>query len=299
MPVAHIVLGLVVALLWGVNFVVMKHIASELPPLAVTGLRFLLAALPFIAFIKPPAVPIASLLGFSVAFGIVKFGLLFTAFRLGMPAGLASLVLQMQVVFTIGLAVVLMGERPARQQVAGMGLALAGAALVVAGRGEAAPLVPVLLTLAAALAWAVANLFVKRAGMFDPLSYAVWTSLLPGPVMLAASFLLDGPATVVTAVGAMTWTGWAALAYLAWPVSILSGSLWGFLLSRHPAASIAPFALLVPVIGLATGAAVYGERPTLLTLLGGVLIVAGLVAVIANGGPARQVEAARKDRTML
>jgi O-acetylserine/cysteine efflux transporter len=111
---------------------------------------------------------------------------------------------------------------------------------------------------------------------------------LPGPVMLAASFVVDGPAEVVQAVAGMTWTGVAAMAYLAWPVSILSGSFWGFLISRHPAAVVAPFALLVPVIGLAAGAVVYGERPTTLVLFGGVLIVAGMLATIAAPSPVKR-----------
>jgi O-acetylserine/cysteine efflux transporter len=287
MPASHVALALAVALLWGCNFVVMKHIVSELPPLAVSGVRFLCAALPFLAFVPRPVVPTKELIGFSVAFGIVKFGLLFTAFKLGMPSGLASLVLQMQVVFTLLLAILWMGERPSCMQLFGFGLALVGAAVVVAGLGETAAMLPVVLTLAAAFAWAIANLCVKRAGQFDPLAFAVWSSVLPGPVMLAASLVIDGPREVGQAIADMSWTGWAAMAYLAWPVSILSGSLWGFLMSRHPAAVVAPFALLVPVIGFAAGSFVYGEQPTALVMLGGLLIVAGLLATMLATGLSR------------
>lgn len=277
MPLSHTALALTIALLWGVNFVVMKHAVSEVPPFAISGLRFLLAALPLVLFVPRPKVSMQGLLGFGVAFGVVKFGLLFTAFKIGMPAGLASLVLQMQVVFTIVLAFMVMGERPRLLQWAGVAVALAGVVAIVAGRLEGAALLPVLLTLAAAFAWGVANIILKREGRFDALGFAVWSSLFPGVAMLLLAGLIEGPATIIHAVTHMTWLGVGALAYLVVPISIISGAMWAFLMGRHSAATVAPFALLVPVIGILCGWLVYGETLTTSTIVGGLLIVGGIV----------------------
>lgn len=285
MPLPHIALALIIALLWGVNFVVMKHVVSEVPPFAVTGLRFLLAALPLVFFVPRPNVSLRGLIGFGLAFGVIKFGLLFTAFKIGMPAGLASLVLQMQVVFTILLAFLLLRERPRPLQWAGVAVALAGVAVIVAGRLEGAALLPVLMTLAAAFAWGVANIAIKQEGHFDAVGFAVWSSLFPGIAMLALGALIEGPATIVHAVSSMSWSGIGALAYLVYPISIVSGSMWGFLMSRHSAATVAPFALLVPVIGTFCGWYVYGETLTPSVIVGGLLIVAG---IMLNLVPARK-----------
>jgi O-acetylserine/cysteine efflux transporter len=245
-----------------------------------------LAALPLVFFVPRPKVSMRGLIGFGLAFGVVKFALLFTAFHWGMPSGLASIVLQMQVVFTVVLAFVLMGERPQPMQWVGIGIALAGVSAIVAGLAQGAALLPVLLTLAAAVAWAVANIILKQEGRFDALGFAVWSSLLPGPVMLAVSALVEGPAAIISAVSNLTWLGAGALAYLAYPISIVSGAMWAFLMGRHSAATVAPFALLVPVVGLICGRLVYGETLSAATMMGGALIIAGLVlTVTANRKP--------------
>lgn len=277
MPLRHVLIALVVVVLWGVNFIAMKHIVVELPPLAVTGLRFLLAAVPLVFLIARPKVSWQGLLGFGLFFGVIKFGLLFTAFKLGMPAGLASLVLQMQSAFYILFAFVLLGERPLPLQWVGIGLALVGALVIAWGKTAGATFLPMLLTIVAAVSWGIANVFIRREGHFDAFPFAVWSSLAPGFVMLTLAILVDGPETLTTAIGGLTWTGIGALAYLAWPISIFSGALWGYLMIRHSAATIAPFALLVPVVGFLAGWVVYGETQSLSTWYGATLIGLGLV----------------------
>ncbi len=281
-----VALALLVALLWGVNFVVMKHAVSEIPPLALTGIRFTLAALPAMLFLPKPPVPWHILLGFGLAFGVIKFGLLFTAFKFGMPSGLAALVLQMQAVFSIALAYVWFGEKPTQVQLIGLIVALCGAAVVMAGvRGEATVL-PVLLTLTAAIAWGFANMATKaatRRGVpIDMLSFAAWTALMPGLVMLAASLVVEGPSAGIGALMHTTPLGLAALAYLIWPVSLFSGAVWGGLLTRNTLAAVAPFALLIPVIGLVCGWIVYGETISGTTAVGALMIGAGLLVTIVG-----------------
>ncbi|MFM2423279.1 MAG: hypothetical protein RL291_1809 [Pseudomonadota bacterium] len=272
----HIALALIVAVLWGLNFIVMKYIVTELPPLGVTGLRFLLAAVPFVFFVPWPNASAQGVIGFGILFGVVKFGLLFTAFKAGMPAGLAALVLQTQALFTILLALVFLGERPRLIQWLGLAVAMVGAAIIIGGKFGDTAFLPVLLTFAAALAWAGANIFLKRESGFDPLGFAVWSSLPAGLVMVALSVLVEGPSTLLSATMNLSLTGWGALAYLVYVISIVTGALWAFLMGRYAAASIAPFALLVPVVGILASWVVYGETLASATIFGGALIFVGL-----------------------
>lgn len=278
-----VALALFVAVLWGANFVVMKHAVSEVPPLLLTALRFALAALPMVFFLPRPRVSWGTLIAYGTAFGIVKFGLLFTAFKIGGAAGLASVLLQTQAFFTILLAQALMGETVGGRQRLGIGVALAGVVVIVAGGIADASAAPFVLIVAAAMAWSVANLIQKRAGSIDMLAFTVWISLVPPLPMLALSAAFEGVAAWQAAWTHLTWAGVAAVLYLAYPVSIVSGAIWGSLLARYPAATVTPFALLVPVIGMAGGAAVYGERFTLANLAGSGLILAGLTFIVLAG----------------
>lgn len=291
-------LALVVVLLWGVNFVVMKHAVSEIPPFALTGIRFTLAAIPAVFLLRRPPVPWHLMLGFGLAFGVIKFGLLFTAFKLGMSSGLAALVLQMQAVFSIAFAYACFAEQPTREQWVGIGVALVGAGIVMAGVSGNATFLPVMLTLAAAVAWGVANMATKAAtrvgGKIDMLAFAAWSALMPGIVMSLASLVIEGPRDGLGAIMRASPSGLAALAYLIWPVSLFSGALWGGLLARNPLAAIAPFALLIPVIGFVCGWIVYGETMTGTTAVGAALILLGLAVTVLGPALRRSVLPVRR-----
>lgn len=291
LPPSAVALALAVAIAWGVNFVVMKHAVSEFPPLLLTALRFGLAAIPMVFLVKRPACHWRYVVGFGALFGIIKFTLLFVAFAKGLPAGLAAIALQVQVFFTIAFAALLLGERPSAVQQISLVIAIVGVAAIVAGAtGQGGSIaLPVFLTLAAAAAWGLANIVVKRVPHVDMLSFMVWASLVPPLPMLAASFVVEGPEAISAALANATALGWAAILYLAYPVSVVSLAVWGWLLARYSAASIAPFALLVPVIGYAASAIVYGERLTAPMWLGAVLLLASLaINALAGRMPSRQ-----------
>lgn len=217
----------------------------------------------------------------------MKFGLLFTALKLGSPSGLTSVLLQTQVFFTIAMAHVFLAEHAGPRQQIGIAVALAGVAAIVSGAIEGAALLPTLLVVAAAVAWAVANLVLKRAGKIDMLAFTVWTSLIPPLPMLALSAAVEGTAAWANAWTHLTWLGATAVLYLAYPVSLAGGAAWGSLLARYPAAVVAPFALLVPIIGLACGALIYSEKPATLDFVGSAMILAGLALIVfSNRVPA-------------
>jgi O-acetylserine/cysteine efflux transporter len=283
MPLPHIGLVLLVVLIWGLNFPVMKFGVAEIPPLFLCALRFTFAALPAVFFIRPPKARWTIVAAFGLVLSIGQFGFLFTAIKIGMPAGLASIVMQVQAFFTMAMAFALIGERPGRHQILGALVAFGGIALIAATRPGADGVLPIALTLAAAFGWAAANLIVKKAGRVDMLAFTVWGSLTAPIPLLILSLLLEGPAAIMGALSHASWASAGVVAYLAYPTTIAGYGIWNWLLSRHRAATVAPFSLLVPVVGMTSSALVFGERLDNLEISGAVLILAGLAFNVFGG----------------
>jgi O-acetylserine/cysteine efflux transporter len=276
MPLSHYLLALVVTMLWGLSFVVIKLGVGATPPLLLAALRFLLAALPAVFFISRPKTDWRIVVGYGVFLGVVQFGLLFAALAIGMPASLASVVMQAQVFFTILFAAVLMGERPGPHQILGGIVACLGLALIAWPRMTGGGAVPFLMTVAASASWGVANIISKRAGRVDMLGFIVWSSLVAPLPLLGLSLWLDGPARVASALADLNLSTLAAVAYLAYPTTVFAFGVWAYLLSRHPAATVTPFALLVPVSGIVGAWLILGEAMLPLEAIGGAAIVMGL-----------------------
>ena len=277
MPLGHLLLALMVVAIWGFNFVVIKVGLADVPPLFLTALRFLFAALPAVLFLKRPPVSWRLLVGFGLIFGVVKFGLLFVGMKAGMPAGLSSIVLQMQAFFTIGFAFLVLGERPVPIQYLGAAVAIAGIAVIGWARWTGAEFLPFLLVIAAAACWGVSNILTKRAGRIDMLAFIVWTALVPIVPLLALSLAFEGPAAIGAALAHPSWTAIGAVIYLAGPTTLFGYGVWSFLLSRHPAATVAPLTLLVPIFGMGSAALVLGEPFGRAEMAGAALVFVGLV----------------------
>jgi len=276
--------ALTVVVTWGLNFVVMKLGLQGLSPMMLGALRFLLAAFPLVLFVRRPRVPWQWVVLYGLTQGLGQFGLLFTAIKFGMPAGMASLVIQTQAFFTLLLAAPLLGERARRHHWAGLAVAAAGLAVIAAGRGAgpgSMPMAGFLLTLGAAFMWALSNLVVRHASRkapgYDPFAFIVWSSLAPVLPFLGLALALDGPGPVAGMVLGFGWREALAVLYLAVLATLLAYTLWTRLLTRHPAAKIAPFSLLVPVVGLWAAWMAFGERLEPLQWLGAALVLCGLV----------------------
>lgn len=279
MRARDVLLALLVVVLWGLNFVVIQAGLRGVSPFVLGGLRFVLACFPALLFLPRPRVPWRLTLGFAAASFLGQFSLLFWAIKVGMPSGLASLVLQSQVFFTVILAGLFLGERPRRVQLAGTAIAAAGLAFIGLRAAGAFPLAGFALTLAAALCWAAGNLAsraLSRHGPVDGLAFVVWAGLWPIAPFFALAWLVEGPQVVAASLRALGPTSWAAVAYLAWAATLVGYGLWNRLLSRYPAAQVTRFTLLVPVVGLLSGALFLGERLTGAQLAGSGLVVAGL-----------------------
>ncbi|WP_374623683.1 EamA family transporter [Devosia sp.] len=276
MSVRHILLALLVVVLLGLSFIAIRWGVDEVPPLTLTALRYLAAAVPAVVFVRRPQVRLPILLGYGLAIGVGQFGLLFVAIKLGMPAGLSSLVIQLQVFFTIFLAFYLFGERPKPVQVAGALVAFAGIGVIGLARLDGAALLPLLLTIVAAVCWGLGNMASKAAGPIDMLGFVVWSSLVPPIPLLVGSYLLDGPAAF-TAILDMSPRAIGSVAFMAWGATLLGFGLWAMLLSRYPANLVAPFALLIPVAGIGSAALLLGETVSGLEIAGSLLVFAGLL----------------------
>lgn len=288
MPRRHVAIATLVAVLWGVNFVVIHVGLEHFPPLLFTALRFALMAVPAVLLVGRPRIAWRIVLAFGFLLGVVKFGLLFVSMDLGMPAGLASLLLQLQVVFTIGFAAVVLHERPRREQVAGAAVAFAGLAVIGVDRAAAAPILPFLLILGAAAAWGVTNVLTRISRPPDPLAMLVWASLVPPLPLLGLSLALEGPREIGDALASVDAAAAAALSFVALVSGLFGFAAWTSLLRRHEAAAVTPFALLVPVFGIASAAVFLGERPSGLELGGAALICVGLAATVAPAGLLRR-----------
>jgi O-acetylserine/cysteine efflux transporter len=278
-----LLLTLAIVALWGFSFVPIKIGLREVPPFALAALRFFFAAFPLVFFIPRPQIPWRHIAGYGFAIGVCQFGLLFLGMRLGMPAGLSSLVIQVQVFFTIGLAIAFLGDRLHAQNLVGAGIATLGIVVLAAYKligGATTTLMGFALVLVAAFAWAVGNVVAKRAaGAHDADMFAlvVWSSVVPPLPLAALSWLFEGGASSVAAVMQASALTWGCILFLAWGATLFGFASWAGLMHRYPTGLISPFALLIPVSGLASGAAFLGESLAPMQAAGVLLILAGLV----------------------
>lgn len=275
-------LALLVVVVWGLNFVVIKVGLHNMPPLMLAGLRFLLVAFPAIFFVARPKIPLSLLLGYGLTISFGQFAFLFSAIKFGMPAGLASLVLQAQAFFTIILGAFAFGERLQGKQLVGIALAVFGVLVLIEAslNGQHVGMLGFMLTLAAALSWAGGNIFNKKIMQHTSrpavMSLVVWSALIPIVPFFLASLLLDGPTQIAQSLVAIDMTTILSLVYLAFVATIVGYGIWGSLLGRYETWRVAPLSLLVPVVGLASAAVLLDETLSGLQLLGALLIMAGL-----------------------
>jgi O-acetylserine/cysteine efflux transporter len=292
---------LVVVVIWGLNFVVMKFGLQGVSPMLLGALRFAAAALPFIWFVRRPQLPWRYIAGYGLAQGLGQFGFLFLGLHLGMTAGMASVVMQTQAFFTLLLAIPVLGERTRLGQWLGLTVALGGLLAIVTAHGDGPgqmTLVGFVLTLSAAFMWALSNLVARLASRvtdFEPFPFIVWSSLFPILPFVALALLIEGWHTTATQVQGMGLTAWLAVLFLGWMATLLAYSLWTRLLKRHPAGRVTPFSLLVPVVGLWAAWVFLQESPLPQQWLGAAAVLMGLLINQAGGWLAawRQRVAAR------
>ncbi len=276
--------ALTVVIIWGLNFVVMRVALDAVSPMMLGALRFAMASLPLLWIVPRPRASWRFIVSYGLLQGLGQFGLLFTALHFGMPSGLASTVLQAQVLFTVLLAVPVLGERARIHHGVGLLIAATGLALIAASHGSGPREMTLLgfaLTLAAALSWAGSNLLVRLMGRgaaaIDPFQFIVWSSAVSVLPFLTMAVVLDGTEASWRSLASMGLREWAAVGYLSLLATLVGYSLWMRLLQRHAAGRIAPFSLLVPVVGLWAGSFFLSERLSVAQWAGAAFVLAGLL----------------------
>lgn len=296
-------LGLTVVVLWGLNFLAIHAGLEHFPPLFFAALRFAVMAIPVILFVPRPKVPLKWFLLYGIGFGTIQFAFLFLAMDNGMPTGLASLVLQSSAPFTVLLCVVLLREKLSARQIAGITVAVGGMAIIGfdrAAHGATAAVLPVVLTLIAGLGWAFGNIGSRLARPDNALHLTLWMCVVPVLPLYGLSVAVEGPKAGWDAMaGIGSSTGLIALGGLTYVVllgTVVGSGLWTYLMSRYPASKVAPFSLLVPIVGLTAAWAFLGETPTGWELIGGAVVILGCFAGLSGKRAAATHRAAPRKR---
>lgn len=273
----HLLLALFTILVWGMNFIAIYIGLKEFPPFLLCAIRFGLAAFPWVFILPRPKAPLKYIIGYGVFTFALQFGLLFSGIYLGLSPGLSSLVIQVQVFFSIGLAVLFFGERPGLWKICGSLISFAGIGIVAAHINGSASFTGLILTLLAALSWAVGNMFTKKIDVRSPLSLVVWGNLAAFPFMIVLSFLVEGPAVIMGSLQHVSWVTIIAVIYIVYISTHAGYGAWGFLISSYSTAVVVSFTLLIPVIGFFSSAFFLGEYLSSWKLLASLFVIGGLV----------------------
>ena len=289
-----LILALLVVIVWGANFTVIKLGLAGLPPMLLVALRYTFAAVPAIFFVKRPDIGWKYIIAYGMAVGVGQFSCLFYAMNIGMPAGTSSVILQSQVFFTLIFAAVLLKEHLRIFHALGVIISAIGLFFISgnigSGQMSTLPLGALFLTLLAAAFWGISNIIVRFASKqaaaqgktIDMFGLVVWSSLVPPLPLFIFALILDSPETLLNIVLGLSGQSIFAILYLSFLATLFGFGLWSFLLSKYPAGKVAPLSLLVPITGLITARTVLGEQLMPIQWLGCGIIILGLI--ISNFG---------------
>ena len=281
MSVKDTLLALIIIIVWGLNFVVISLGLEGMPPLLMGGLRFLLVAMIGCWFVSRPKVPLKWFIAYALSLSFAQFAFLFLAMSMGMPAVLASLVLQSQVLFTLVFAYWILKEPISGSQLSAILVSGAGLALIgTTNNNSAMTMLGFALTMMAAVCWGVGNLItrsISQQGYKADVSLVIWSALFSCVPFFILSYVVEGPELIISSLLSMSGTSMLSLLYLAAVATIIGYSLWSYLLSHYRAGQVAPLTLGVPVIGLVSASVVLGEKISSMQLIGISIVMLGLM----------------------
>lgn len=273
----HLLLVFFIVLFWGINFIAVFIGLKGFPPFLLCAVRFGLAALPWVFFLPKPKAPMKWIICYGLFNFALQFGLLFSGMHLGLSPGLSSLVLQVSVFFSIGLAFLFFKEKPSPIKICGSLISFIGIGIVAAHVNGGSSFLGLLLTLAAAFSWAAGNVLTKKVNAESPLSLVVWGNLIAFPFMAVISLVLEGPVLIMNSLQNISWATIAAICYIVYVATHIGYGGWGFLLKTYSASIVVPFTLLVPVVGFLSSALFLGEDLPMWKLWASLFIMGGLV----------------------
>ena len=278
LPLSHLLLALAIVAVWGTNFVVIKLSLEAFPPFLFAALRYTFAFLPLAFFIPRPKVSWGNMCAYGVAIGVGQFGILFFAIDGRISPGLASLVIQTQVFFTIGFAMFFAKERLRLYQAVAVSIAMTGLGTIALHTDASTTFLGLALVVFAGLSWGIGNTVSRRAGSINMLSYVVWASLFAIPPLFAISWIFEGGwGQISTAITSASSGAWLGVFWQSWGNTLFGYGAWAWLLSKHPAAVVAPAPLLVPIFGMGAAAFFLSEPLPLWKILAAGLVILGLM----------------------
>jgi O-acetylserine/cysteine efflux transporter len=272
----HIAMAILVAAVWGFNFIAVKAGLNEMPPYLYGAGRFAIAALPAL-FIAKPKTSWTMIIGIGLTLGVFKFTLMFMGIHYGMSAGLASLVLQSQAFFTLLFSFLIFKSKIKPNQLIGMTIAAVGMILIAVDTQDQSSTLGFILILSAAVAWGIANILYRMVGDVDMFAMTAWSSVIPPIPMFLVSIYSEGWDVVIASIQTMTTIGWLCLAYTACVSSWVGATLWAVLIKSYPPHKVAPFSLLVPVFGITFASLILGEQFTQMNMIASAMIFVGLI----------------------
>jgi len=276
MSYKSLILVLIVILLWGVNFSIIKIGLKELPPILFSALRFAVVAIPAVFFIPFPKTSVFNVIGVGLFLGILQFSFLFVAMKTDASAGLSSLILQTQVLFTIILSAFIYKEKATKSQSIGVLVAIFGFSLFFYNSGGNITTKGLTLIVCAAFFWAISNVIMKRIENINLLHFMVWVSIIPPVPLIALSYALESQEPIALILAA-TENTWLSVMYVSYMSTLIGFAIWGWLLKNNSAATVTPFALLIPVVGIITSSLILSESLSLIEIFGTGLIMLGLL----------------------
>jgi len=287
MRTTHLLLALLVVVVWGFNFITIRLALNEASPLLLNAIRFFFASIPAVFFIKPPAISFKQLMLYAFVMFMLQFSLLFIGINAGVPAGVASIILQVQAFFTLILAILFLGERPTIAQMIGGLIAFAGIGLVGFYSQGGMTLIGFIIIIFAAFAWGSGNFITKKLGQINMLSLVVWGSLISWPPLLLLAILIDGPDVVYQSIQNFSWISMLSILYISYCSTVFGFGVWNWLLGRYPLTTIAPFTLSVPVIAMLSASYFLDEPLYYWKIIAALLVIGGLCINIVSSSRRR------------
>lgn len=277
-----LILGVLVMIVWGLNFSVIKLGVNEIDPLLLTALRFTLATFPAILFVKKPEVSLTYLVVYGWLFAIGIWGMATWSIQAGLSAGMASVLLQMNVVFGLFLGYFLLKEKVATKKIIGCGIALAGLLLSLTVTDGSVTQSGLMLILCAALSWSLASITVKKAGTKQVFAFSLWAmAFAPIPLFLIV-YCQSGSEAFVQLSTQFNERVIFSVLFQAYPVTLLGYWIWNRLLITYPLTTVAPLTLLVPIFGLLGGVLFYQEEVGMIKLIASLCVISGILIGFVN-----------------
>jgi O-acetylserine/cysteine efflux transporter len=273
----HLLLALLTVFIWGINFIAIHAALKNIPPFLLCALRFGLAAFPLVFFLPKPKAPIKYILGYGIFTFALQFGFLFSGIHLGLPPGLSSLVLQVQVFFSMGMAALFFQDKATKWKIIAALISFIGLWIVGSHVDGSGTFIGFLLTLLAAVSWAAGNMFSKKVAASSPLALVAWGNLIAFPFMLAYSYFMEGPALIASSIENISLETVIAVVYIVYLSTFVGYGIWGYLLNSYATAVVVPFTLLVPVFGILSAVVWLGEGLPLWKFIACTFIMLGLI----------------------